>query len=176
MKTITRMLTGAAATAMLAVGAAPAQAQYYDYDRYERERTIQNVVNGVAAVAGAVAGATRGYSPYGYGTYGYNAYAPAYGGFNSYGYAPYAYRNYSFMAGEQAAVTACGYQAQRYGAGAVRITDVDRRSRNRFRVHGVIDNRLSGYGYNRYGYGRDMRFSCTARYDGRVTDFDTRRL
>jgi hypothetical protein len=174
MKTITRMLTGAAVTAMLAVGAAPAQAQYYDYDRYERERTIQNVVSGVAAVAGAVTGATRGYSPYGYG-YGNYGYAPAYG-FNSFGYAPYSYGNYSYMAGEQAAVTACGYQAQRYGAGAVRITDVDRRSRSRFRVHGVIDNGMNGYGYNRYGYGRDMRFSCTARYDGRVTDFDTRRL
>lgn len=169
MKTMTKILTGAAATAALVATAAPAQAQYYgydrygyDYDRYETDRTINQVVGGIAAVAGAVSGAVRGYSPYGY-------------GYNSYGYAPYGYSNYRFVSGEQVAVSACGSQAQRYGGGTVRITDVDRRNRNRFRVHGVIDS--GGYGYyDRYGYGRDMRFSCTARYDGRVTDFDTRRL
>jgi hypothetical protein len=170
MKTMTKILTGGAAVAALAVAAAPAQAQYYggyyDYDRYETDRTVSDVVAGVAAVAGAVTGAVRGYSPYG--GYGYNGY-----GSNSWGYAPYSYGNYRFVSGEQVAVNACGSEAQRFG-GAVRVTDVDRRNRNRFRVHGIVDG--GGYGYNRYGYGRDLRFSCTARYDGRVTDFDTRRL
>ena len=173
MKTITKILTGGAAVAALAVAAAPAQAQYYngyngyyDYDRYETDRTVSDVVAGVAAVAGAVTGAVRGYSPYGssYG-YGYRS--------NSWGYTPYSYGNYRFVSGEQIAVNACGSEAQRFG-GAVRVTDVDRRNRNRFRVHGIIDD--GSYGYSRWGRDRDLRFSCTARYDGRVTDFDTRRL
>ena len=166
MKTISKILTGGAAVAALAVAAAPAQAQYYngyyDYDRYERDRTVSDVVAGVAAVAGAVTGAVRGYSPYGYGY-----------GSNSWGYTPYSYGNYRFVSGEQIAVNACGSEAQRFG-GAVRVTDVDRRNRNRFRVHGIIDD--GRYGYNSWGRNRDLRFSCTARYDGRVTDFDTRRL
>jgi hypothetical protein len=166
MKTITKILTGAAAVAALAVAAAPAQAQYYngyyDYDRYERDRTVSDVVAGVAAVAGAVTGAVNGYSPYGYGY-----------GSNSWGYAPYGNTGYRFVSGEQIAVSACGSEAQRFG-GTVRVTDVDRRNRNRFRVHGIIDD--GSYGYSRWGRDRDLRFSCTARYDGRVTDFDTRRL
>jgi hypothetical protein len=166
MKTLTKILTGGAAVAALAVAAAPAQAQYYngyyDYDRYERDRTVSDVVAGVAAVAGAVTGAVNGYSPYGYGY-----------GSNSWGYAPYGYTGYRFVSGEQVAVNACGSEAQRFG-GAVRVTDVDRRNRNRFRVHGIIDD--GSYGYSRWGRDRDLRFSCTARYDGRVTDFDTRRL
>jgi hypothetical protein len=166
MKTITKILTGGAAVAALAVAAAPAQAQYYsgyyDYDRYERDRTVSDVVAGVAAVAGAVTGAVNGYSPYGYGY-----------GSNSWGYAPYGHSGYRFVSGEQIAVSACGSEAQRFG-GTVRVTDVDRRNRNRFRVHGIIDD--GSYGYSRWGRDRDLRFSCTARYDGRVTDFDTRRL
>jgi hypothetical protein len=170
MKTINKIMVGGAAVATLAFAGAPAQAQYgyYDYDRYDTDRTISQVVSGIAAVAGAV----RGYSPYGYSTApGYSPYGYGYGS-NSWGYAPYGYSNYRYVSGEQIAVNACGSQAQRFG-GAVRVTDVDRRNRNRFRVHGIIDDGRYG---DRWGWGRDLRFSCTARYDGRVTDFDTRRL
>jgi len=159
MNRISKILTGAAAAAMVTIGAAaPAEAQYYGR-HYDRDRGIDlgdvvagvAIVGGIAAIAGAVSNSNRGY--YG-GGYGYN-YGGGYGG--GYNYGP------------QAAVSACSYQAQRYGRGRVHITDVDQRNARRFRVHGVID----GGGYYD-GYGR-TGFTCTARDDGRVTNFRVRR-
>ncbi len=169
MKKISKLLTGAAAAAVMTVSAAaPAEAQY----RYrDRDRGIDvgdvitgvAIVGGIAAIASAIGNSGNRYDrDYGYGGYGYNNY----GG------------------GERAAVNACGYQADRYGRGRVSITDVDRRGSNSYRVRGVIqgddyaynrgyDNRSSrDYGYDRYDRGGQLSFSCTARSNGRVTDFD----
>lgn len=180
MKKVAKIMTGAVATAMLAVGAAaPAEAQYYR----NRDRGIDAgdvltgiaVVGGVAAIASAIGGSNRGYGyngynggyvreGYGYGQgYGYNSgYSQGYG--QGYGY------NSGY--GQSAAVNACSYQAQRYGRGPVQILDVDQTGARRFRVHGVIDGD-GGY-YNR-GYSQRIGFSCSARDNGRVTDFDVNR-
>lgn len=161
MKIFTKSLTGAAAAALVTLtAAAPAQAQYqYPYDPYARGRGIDvgdiarsvAVAGAAAAAVGALGNAVRGgLSGYGYGGYGY---------------------------GEQAAVDACAYQAQRYGR--VSVTDVDRRGSRSYRVRGVVDA-SNNYGYNRgyerYDNYRERRaFQCTAREDGRITDFDTDR-
>ena len=165
MKKISKILTVAAAAAMVTIGAAaPAEAQYRRH-YYDRDRGIDAgdviagvaIVGGIAAIASAVSNSNR--NRYGY---SYGGYAPAYG----YGHSP-AY-GYGGHYGAQGAVSACTYEAQRYGR--VSITDVDQRNARRYRVHGVIDN--GGY-YNR-GYGR-TGFTCTAREDGRVTNFRTSR-
>ncbi len=174
MKALIRLAAGAATTVVLAA-AAPASAQYYDY-RYDRDRdVVEEVIDGVARVAGAVAQVTRGgyYDP----RYG-SRYDPRYG--QGYGYG---------RGGERYAADACAYEAQRryarrYGGVGVDIRDVRYYRSNRLRVHGTLE--LADYGrYDRYDrYGRDDRFgryerrlgfTCTVRYDGRVTDFDTHR-
>jgi hypothetical protein len=153
--------------------AAPASAQSYDY-RYDRDRdVVEEVVDGIARVAGAVAQVTRG---------GY--YDPRYG--NRYGYD---------RGGERYAADACAYEAQRryarrYGRVGVDIRSVDYYRNNRLRVYGTLalggyDNygrsdRYDRYGRNdRYGrsnrYGGQIAFTCTVRRDGRVTNFDTDR-
>ena len=176
MTKISKILTGAAVAAMVTVGAAaPANAQYYRH--YDRDDGIDlgdvitgvAVVGGIAAVAGALSNATRGaYNQGYYGNYGNYGYGhPGYG---------YGYNNYRYGYGEQAAVQACSYQAQRYGQGRVSITDIDRRNRRSFRVRGVIDAGYNGGYYNRYDrydrYGSRIAFECDARDNGRVTDFD----
>jgi hypothetical protein len=176
MKAQTMLLAGIGAAAALA-GAAPAAAQTYDY-RYDRDRdVIEEVVDGVARVAGAVAQVTRG---------GY--YDPRYGSRSGYGYD---------RGGERFAADACAYEAQRryarrYGGVGVDIRDVQYYRSNRLRVYGTLEigdfasNRNGRYGrYDRYDpYGRSNRygqferrlgFTCTVRPDGRVTDFDTQR-
>ena len=160
MKNINKLITGAAAGAMLTVtAAAPAEAQYYGRrDRVDTGDVITGVaiLGGIAAIAAAVG---NDGSRYGYGQ-------------------RYRYRN-----GYSAAVNACGYQAQRYGRGQVQILDVDRRGGDSYRVRGVISG-----GYDRYDGGFDRRydrdygrndfdrgdrdgFSCTALGNGRVVNF-----
>jgi hypothetical protein len=165
MNRISKLVTGIAATALLAVSTAtPAMA------RHGNDIDAGDVIAGVAIVGGiaAIAAALDRDG-------------------NSYGY-DYRYRH---RGGYTAAVNSCAYQAERYGRGSVRIVDVDRRSNDRFRVRGVIEGRGYGYGdygygygnYDRYGrgdrYGYDrgdrfggMSFECTARGNGRVLDFD----
>jgi hypothetical protein len=177
MYALNKVIAGAGAVVALA-SAAPASAQYYDY-RYNRDRdVIEEVVDGVARVAGAVAAVTRGgyYDP----RYG-SRYDPRYG--QGYGYA---------RSGDRFAADACAYEAQRryarrYGGVGVDIRDVQYYRSNRLRVYGTLE--LADYGrsdrydrYNRYDrdarfgrYERRLGFTCTVRTDGRVTDFDTQR-
>ena len=159
MTRVSKILTGAAAAALVTVSVAtPAQAQYYGrhYDRggIDAGDIIAGVaiLGGIAAVAAALDNDRDRYG--------------------------YDYR-YRYRDGYTNAVNACGYEAQRYGRGRVRITDVDRRGRDRYRVRGVIDSGYGGYGYgyDRYSrydrYDRD-RFTCTALGNGRITAFRTR--
>jgi hypothetical protein len=183
MNKLTKTMIGAGAAALMTVtAAAPAQAQWRSYDR-DDGIDVGDIVQGVViagAAAAAIAALSRavgggGYNggvyerPYGYpqGGYGYPA--------GGYGYP--ASSGYGYGYGPQAAVSVCGAEAQRYGQGGrVTVTDVDRRGSYNYRVKGVIDAGYNG-GYNRgYGYGYDryerMEFKCTARNDGRITDFD----
>jgi hypothetical protein len=172
MKAVSKLITGAATAALLSVGvAAPAEAQYRDRYR-DRDRGVDagDIITGIA-VLGGIAAVTSALSRDG-GRYGYG------------------YRD-RYRGDYTTAVNSCAYEAERIGRGRVQITDVDRTGNNRFRVRGVID---SGYGYdrggysrydrydNRYGrydnrYGRDDRygredFTCYARSNGRITDFN----
>jgi hypothetical protein len=170
MNRIAKVATGAAAAALATVAtAAPASAQYYGrsygYDHRYRDRGIDagDIIAGVAIIGGiaAITSALSRDQGYGYG--------------------------YRYRGGYQAAVRACGYEAERTGRGRVRITDVDRAGNDRFRVRGVVENAYGG-GYDRYDrydrYGRDYgygssyygssygeSFTCTARGNGRITGF-----
>ena len=165
MKTMTKYLTGAAAAAALAATAvSPAQAQ--SWDRYrDRDRGIDAgdviagvaVVGGIAALIAALDGGNdrdryRGHDRYGYDRYGYDR-----GAYGRYG-----------QGSAQAAVNACGAQAQRVGRN-VRITDVDR-TNGYYRVRGRVDViDYDGRWNRRYDIDRE-RFTCYAR-NGRVHDF-----
>jgi hypothetical protein len=188
MKTLTKFLTGAAVTAALTISAAsPAQAQYGN-DKRDHGIDTGDVIAGVA-VLGGIAAIVAALDNDGQ-RYGYD-------------------NRYQYRDDYTGAVNACGYEAQRYGQGGqVSITDVDRRSSNRYRVRGVINagyaysgnsygrsgsydrygrydpygrnanygrygntGRYGNYGYNQ-GYNQQVAFACTARSDGRVTDFD----
>lgn len=146
MKMFNKILAGTAAAAALTVtAAAPAQAQYYDR-YYQRDRGID--VGDIAAgvaIIGGIAAITSALTR-DQGYYGYG-----YG----YGYGNRYQSDYRF------AVNSCGSQAQRYGRASV--TDVQRVGANRYRVSGVVD------GYDRRG------FACTARANGRVTNFQVAR-
>ena len=78
---------------------------------------------------------------------------------------------------DRLAVNACGARAQRYGR--VSIGEVYPKGRNSLRVRGIIE---PGVQYGHWGstYGRSeyqrRSFTCTARLDGRVTKFKTKRL
>jgi hypothetical protein len=161
MKAVSKFITGAAAAAMLTVTmAAPAEAQrrYRDRDGIDAGDIITGVavLGGIAAIASAIG---NDGSRYGYGS------------------------RYRYRDGYTNAVNACGYQAERYGRGQVQITDVDRRGNDSYRVRGVINGGYDRYdrGYDRrndrdYGrYDSDRRdrdgFTCTARGNGRVTNF-----
>jgi hypothetical protein len=163
-----KYLAGAAAAAALTVAtASPAQAQYWDPYRSNRGGIdVGDIVTGVAVLGGlqAILGA-----------FGRDA--------GRYGYA----NQYRYRDDYQNAVNACGYEAQRYGQGGrISVTDVDRRGANSYRVRGVVDAGFGSYGsygrndrYNRYGgydrYDQRVAFACTARSNGRVTDFDVDR-
>ena len=164
MKALTSLSIGAAATAA-ALSVSPASAQRYDY-RYDRDRdVVEEVVDGVARVAGAVAAVTQAYGD------------PRYG----YGYGRGA---------ERYAADACAYEAQRryarrYDSVGVDIHDVEWTRRDRLRVFGAVElgDRWSRYDrydrYDRYGrpgrFDRRIAFSCTVRPNGRVTNFRTHR-
>jgi hypothetical protein len=173
MKRISKVLTGAAAAAVLSVGvAAPAIGQSY-YDGYYRDRdTTARVVAGVAGVAAAVSAAANGQYGYQYPGYGY----PGYGQYPGAGYAQPRY-GYGYGADPQRlAIDTCTREAQRVGGGRVtQIREVGWK-RGYFRVRGYVDggyrvDPYRGYGYG-YGnsYGRQMSFRCDAM-DGRIFDF-----
>ena len=167
MNKISKLVTGAAAAALVTTGfaAAPAQAQSYRY--YDRDRGIDvgDVVAGVAIIGGIAAIASalgRDGDRYGYDN-------------------RYRYRN-----DYRSAVNTCGYQAERYARGGrVSVTDVDRRG-NGYRVRGVVDsgggydrygrNDRYGYGYDRYDrYDARVAFTCSTDRYGRIRDFDVNR-
>ena len=157
MKALTKLLTGAAAAAAMTVTAVPAQAQSWD----RRDRGIDAgdiitgvaVLGGVAAIIAALDGGNDRYRSYDRGyNYGRTSSGYGYNGYNS----------------AQAAVNACGREAQRYGRN-IQITDLDRTSRG-FRVRGRVDQVQYNRGWNR-GYGVDReRFTCYAA-NGRIYDF-----
>ena len=167
MKTLKYFAGAAAAAAMTVSVASPAEAQFFGGSRHDRGGIdAGDIITGVAVVGGIAAIMSA------FGRDG-----------NRYGYDNrYQYRN-----DYQNAVNACGYQAERYGRGGrISVTDIDRRGRNSYRVRGVID---AGYNYGNYGnygrnsrygnyggygggYGQQLAFACTARGNGRVTDFD----
>ena len=172
MKAISKTLLGAGAAAVAAVGfAAPADAQYRDRYRDRDGIDAGDIITGVAVLGGIAAIASaldRDGSRYGYG-----------------------YRD-RYRGGYNYAVQSCAREAQRMGRGQIQITDVDRTGNDRYRVRGIVqaDYGYGGYdrgygGYDRYdrydrdgrndryGYGRDGRddFTCTARGNGRITDF-----
>lgn len=169
MKAVSKLITGAAAAALVTItAAAPAEAQY----RYrDRDRGIDSgdiitgiaILGGIAAVTSAL-GRDRGR----YGGYGNNGYDRYRGGYT-------------------AAVNSCGYEAERMARGRVQITDVDRTGNDRYRVRGVVETGYDrydrgGYGrydrydrydrYSRYDRGGRDDFTCYARGDGRITDFN----
>jgi hypothetical protein len=170
MKTFAKFMTGAAAAALVSVSlAAPAQAQFSRYDRYDpyyrahnRGSVIGDIITGIA-VAGGIAAVTSALSRDGY----------RYGSRDS-----YRYRD-----GYRDAVNSCAYEAERYGRGRVRITDVDRRGYDGYRVRGVIEGGYDAYDrgydrrwdrdYGRYDYDRRDRdsFTCTTYGNGRIADF-----
>ncbi|HKT14469.1 MAG TPA: hypothetical protein VJR87_03600 [Allosphingosinicella sp.] len=78
------------------------------------------------------------------------------------------YDGHRYRGGSHAAVNACVHHADRATRGHVRVTDVDRRGDNRFRVRGIIER---GFEY-RGRHHRRASFTCTARRSGRVTNFD----
>lgn len=168
MRTVSKLVTGAAAAALAIVStAAPAEARdYRDRDGIDTGDVIAGVaiVGGIAAIAAALGRDRYDYDGYGRG---------------------YNYRD-RYRHGYNYAVNACAHEAQRIGRGQVRIVDVDRRSSDRFRVRGVIesgygyrDDRYGGYGgydrydrYDRYdSYDRGRSFTCTARGNGRIQSF-----
>lgn len=158
-----KFLLGTAAAALAAATAAPASAQYRYDDRYDRRGGIDtsDIVTGVAVIGG-IAAILSAFDRDG-GRYGYDS-------------------RYRYRDSYSAAVNSCGREAERYGRGQVRITDVDRRSGDRYEVEGVIESG-SGYewdrGYDRR-YDRDYarnygeRFTCVAYGNGRIRDFRVR--
>ena len=160
MKAISKTIAGAALAAMVSVSAAaPAEARPY-YRHHDNGIDAGDVIagvaiiGGIAAIASAIGSSNRDRYDDRYGTYGY--------GYGDRGY------------GEGAAVNACSAEAGRFGRGQVRITDVDRRGNDRYRVRGVVDGYGGGGGYYNRGYDR-IGFDCDAYGNGRITDFDTDR-
>ena len=160
------LLAGAAAALTLAA-AAPASAQYRYDDRYDRRGGIDasDIAVGVAVIGG-MAAILNAFDRDG-GRYGYD-------------------NRYRYRDSYSAAVNSCGMQAERYGRGQVRITDVDRKSGDRYEVEGVIENGYGGYdtrydrGYDRRYDGREYardygeRFTCVAYGNGRIAQFRMR--
>ena len=155
MKAVSKLITGAATAALIAVGAAaPAEAQYRDRYR-DRDRGIDagDIITGIAVLGGIAAVTSalgRDYGRYGYG-----------------------YGN-RYRGGYTAAVNSCAYEAERIGRGQVRITDVGRTGNDRYRVRGVVEA-----GYDRGGYGYDNRYDSRYgrydnRYDNRYGRYDNR--
>ncbi|HEY0627475.1 MAG TPA: hypothetical protein VGD10_12200 [Allosphingosinicella sp.] len=180
MNKLTKTFLGAGTAALMTVtAAAPANAQIYR-NRDRGGIDVGDIVTGVviagaaAAAIGALSRAANGgrYGGVYEGGYGYPQ--------GSYGYPQGSYGAYGsgYGYGPQAAVNVCGAEAQRYGQGGrVTVTDVDRKGSRSYRVKGVIDAGYNNGGYYNRGYGYNQRaeFKCTAREDGRITDFDLNR-
>jgi hypothetical protein len=151
MKAVSKLITGAAAAALVSLGvAAPAEARHRDGYR-DRGSSVGDIITGIA-VLGGIAAVT-------------NALGRDYGRYGS------GYGN-RYRGGYTAAVNACAYEAERMGRGRVQITDVDRTGNDRFRVRGVVE---SGYGYDRGGYDRNDRYGrYDNRYDNRYGRYDNR--
>lgn len=152
-----KILLGAAAAALTIVSAAPASAQF-GRDRYDHRRggVGEDIAVGVAVIGGVAA--ILGALDRDGGRYGYDN------------------RN-RYQDGYSLAVNSCGAQAQRYG-GNVRITDVDRKSGDRYEVEGVVE--AGGYEYGRGGYDpryQDRRYDDRRYQDRRYDDrrYDDRR-
>lgn len=146
-------LIGLAATLSVLAAAAPASAQYYPYPETRRG----GVGEQIARTAGEAAAAVRGIAD------------AVQGGLYGYGG--------SYGSPDRFAINACGNEASRYGR--VTIGDVTRKGRNSLRVRGFVDADARYGGRSRYGYdqGYERRtFTCTVRYDGRITKFRTKRL
>jgi hypothetical protein len=151
-----KLIGPAIALAALAA-AAPAAAQYYPYPAPQPRPggIADQIARGAAEAAAAVRGVTDavqgGYYGYGQGQYG---------------------------SMESRAINACGAEGSRYGR--ISIGDVRPKSRDKLEVRGFIDmqGRDRGYGYDRgYGRGYERRtFTCTVRYDGRISKFKTKRI
>ncbi len=166
MKAVSKFIAGAATAALLGLSlAGPAEARHRD--RYDRRDGVDvgDIISGAVVIGGVIAAADA-IGNIGRGGYGY--------GYDRYG------------GGARRAVEACGYEAERYGRGRVQITEVDRRGNNSYRVRGVIQGGYDRYDrgydrrrdrdYGRYDYDRGDRdaFTCSARSNGRVTDFRLR--
>src|SRR3546814_904971 len=156
MRKFPKILTGAAAAALVTLAAAaPAQAQWRDYDD---DIDLGDIAAGIAIIGGAAIAIDALTDNDRYDRYG--RYGRTYGGY---------YDGYRY-GGPQASVNACARTAQRYG-GRVEITDVDRRGYDGYRVRGRTYVR--DYNYGRWGRGYDYdreSFTCYAR-NGRVHDF-----
>lgn len=152
-----KFLLGTAAAAVALGSAAPASAQFYD--RYDRRGGIDtsDVVTGIAVVGG-IAAILSAFDRDG-GRYGYH-------------------NRTRYRDDYSAAVNSCGHQAQRYGGGQVRITDVDRRSNGRYEVEGVVETGYGrydrGFGGRYNGYDGGERFTCIAYGNGRIAQFRMR--
>ena len=151
-----KILLGAAAAALTATAAAPASAQYGRYDHRRGGIDGEDIAVGVAVLGGvaAILGALdRDGGRYGYGN------------------------RHRYRDGYSAAVNSCSVQAERYGQGRVRITDVDRKSNDRYEVEGVVEGGHGGYS-TRYDRRYDDRRYDDRRYDDRRYDdrrYDDRR-
>lgn len=177
-----KFLIGAAAAALTVSAAAPASAQYGRYD-HRRGGVADDIAAGVAVIGGVAA--VLGALDRDGGRYGYE-------------------NRYRYRDGYSAAVNSCGYEAERYGRGTVRITDVDRKSNDRYEVEGVVESAGYDRGYDRryedrryedrryedrryedrryddrrygdrYSRGYGERFTCVAYGNGRIRDFRMR--
>ena len=140
-------LIGPAIALAAVAAAAPASAPYYPYPAPRPGGVAEQIARGAAEAAAAVRGITDAVHG---GYYGYD-----YGGRSSV---------------ERDAVNRCGNEASRYGR--VSIGDVRPKNRDKLEVRGFIDGQ-GGY----YGRGYERRtFTCTVRYDGRISKFRTKRM
>jgi hypothetical protein len=157
-----KILLGVAAAALTVAAAAPASAQYGRYDdRYDNRRggVGEDIAVGVAVIGGVAA--ILGALDRDGGRYGYD-------------------NRYRYRDSYSLAVNSCGAEAQRYGRGNVRITDVDRKSGDRYEVEGVVEAGGYGYEYGRGGYDpryQDRRYDDRRYQDRRYDDrrYDDRR-
>ena len=198
MKAVTKFLTGAAAAAAMTVTAAsPAQAQIFGGNRNRGGIDTGDIITGVAVVGG-IAAILGAFNRNGNGngrTYGSEyAYRDGYqNAVNACGYEAERYGQ-----GGQVSVT----DVDRRGSDSYRVRGVIDAGYNNNGAYGRYDNRYdprysnrydprydtrydSRYG-NRYDpyaragtygrYNQRLEFSCTARSDGRVRDFDIDRV
>lgn len=192
MKAVKKMLAGAAVAAIAAGGfAAPAAAQYYPGGGYG----TGNVLVGAILDSILRGGVRGGYGGYGYNGYGYQNERTAIdqcartaeqrlnsrGGYGNYGYGQPGYGNYGY-----------GQQGYGYGAGMIRVNQIDRVERTRngnFRIDGWAGDAgwrgnyggWGGYnnpynGYRNNAAAPQYRFTCKVdARTGRITDFGVNR-